>query len=100
MNEKRMSAFYFGAHDIQDRERFEEYLAQVVPMIEKFGGRYLTKGSSHEVLEGDWRPERAVVIQFPDMSALKAWYHSPEYQPLIALRRSAAKDVMIALEGL
>ena len=95
-----MAAFYFGAHDIQDRETFERYLVQVVPMIEKFGGRYLTKGSAHEVLEGDWRPERAVVIQFPDMAALKAWYRSEEYQPLIALRRSAAKDVMIALEGI
>ena len=69
-------------------------------MIEKYGGRYLTKGATHELLEGDWHPERAVVIQFPDMASIKAWYASPEYQPLIELRRSAAKDVMIALEGL
>jgi uncharacterized protein (DUF1330 family) len=33
------------------------------------------------------------------MAALKAWYHSPEYQPLIALRQGAAKDMLITLEG-
>ena len=94
-----MVAFYFGAHDIRDPKKFDHYLEQVVPMIERYGGRYLTKGNAHEVLEGDWHPERAVVIQFPDMASLKGWYNSPEYQPLIALRQSAAKDVMIALEG-
>jgi uncharacterized protein (DUF1330 family) len=52
------------------------------------------------VLEGNWHPNRVVLIEFPDMAALKAWYHSPEYQPLIALRQNAAKDVLIAVEGI
>jgi uncharacterized protein (DUF1330 family) len=39
------------------------------------------------------------VIEFPDMANIKAFYDSPEYQPLIALRRSAARDVIIAVEG-
>jgi uncharacterized protein (DUF1330 family) len=40
------------------------------------------------------------VVEFPDMAALKAWYRSPEYQPLIALRRRAATDLLIAVEGI
>jgi uncharacterized protein (DUF1330 family) len=67
-------------------------------MIERFGGRYLTKAGSHEVLEGDWKPNRVVIIEFPDIASIKNW--APAYQPLIALRRSAATDVMIMLEGL
>jgi uncharacterized protein (DUF1330 family) len=39
------------------------------------------------------------VIAFPDMAALQAFYRSPEYQPLIALRQKAATDVIIAIEG-
>ncbi|TMJ65525.1 MAG: DUF1330 domain-containing protein [Alphaproteobacteria bacterium] len=74
-------------------------MRQVVPKIERHGGRYLTRAGTHEVLEGDWRPNRVVIIEFPDMAAIRAWYGSPEYQPLIALRQSAASDVMIALEG-
>ena len=39
------------------------------------------------------------MIEFPDMAALNAWYNSPEYQPLIKLRQSAAIDMPITLEG-
>jgi uncharacterized protein (DUF1330 family) len=68
-------------------------------MIERCGGRYLTRVGNHSVLEGEWKPNRVVIIEFPDMTALNAWYHSPEYQPLIALRQSASADVLIAIEG-
>jgi uncharacterized protein (DUF1330 family) len=94
-----MPAYWIGEHAITDPMKFDEYLRKAVPMIERFGGRYLTRAISHEVLEGNWRPNRVVVIEFPDMAAMKALYHSPEYQPLTALRRSAATDVIIAAEG-
>jgi uncharacterized protein (DUF1330 family) len=54
------------------------------------------------VLEADnavWQPARVVIVEFPDMASLRAWYSSPEYQPLIALRRASAKDMLITLEG-
>jgi uncharacterized protein (DUF1330 family) len=95
-----MPAYYIGEHKISNVALFDDYLAKVVPMIERFGGRYLTKAGSHEILEGDWRPNRVVIIEFPDIASIKNWYLAPEYQPLIALRRSAATDVMIMLEGL
>ena len=95
-----MPAYYIGEHKISDAALFEDYMSKVVPMIERFGGRYLTKAGSHEILEGDWQPNRVVIIEFPDIASIKAWYWAPEYQPLIALRRSAATDVMIVLEGL
>jgi len=64
-------------------------------MLAKFGARYLTKGGSHKILEkGQWQPDRVVIIEFPDMAALNAWYNSPEYQPLIELRQVAALDML------
>jgi uncharacterized protein (DUF1330 family) len=33
------------------------------------------------------------------MAALKAWYHSPEYQRLVPLRQAAARGSLIAVEG-
>jgi len=95
-----MAAYYIGEHIVSDFALFDAYLAKVVPMIERFGGRYLTKVGSHEILEGDWEPNRVVIIEFPDLAAIRNWYQAPEYQPLIALRRSAATDVLIMLEGL
>jgi len=95
-----MAAYWLGQHAITDAALFDEYLRQVIPMIERHGGRYLTRAGAHEVLEGEWRPNRVVVVAFPDMAALKAWYRSPEYQPLITLRRRAATDLLIAVDGI
>ena len=46
-----MPAYYIGEHIVSDFTLFDAYLAKVVPMIERFGGRYLTKAGSHEILE-------------------------------------------------
>ena len=95
-----MPAYLIAEHLISDATRFEEYRSKVVPMLERYGARYLTRGGSHEVLDGDWKPTRVVIIEFPTMDALHSWYRSPEYQPLIELRRGAGQDVLIALEGI
>jgi uncharacterized protein (DUF1330 family) len=95
-----MPAYLIAEHKITDAAKFEEYRSKVAPMITRFGGRYLTRGGSHKILEkGYWQPERVVIIEFPDMTALNTWYNSPEYQPLIALRQGAAVDMLITLEG-
>jgi uncharacterized protein (DUF1330 family) len=94
-----MSAYLIAEHRIRDTERFEAYRSAVAPMIARYGGRYVTRPGSHEVLDGSWHPTRVVIVEFPDMATLKRWYDSPEYQPLIELRRGAGTDVLIALDG-
>ena len=97
-----MPAYYIGEHKISNFALFDDYLAKVVPMVERFGGRYLTKAGSHEILEGgiSGHPIGWLSSNFPILRRSKIGYRAPEYQPLIALRRSAATDVMIMLEGL
>ena len=76
--------------------------APVDALIAKHGGRYLTKPGCHDVLETDnavWQPQRVVSVGFPDISALQAWYQSPEYAPLIEIRRQSAKELLITLDG-
>ena len=97
-----MPAYLVVEHIITDADKFEEYRVKVGPMIAKHGGRYLTKGATHKMPEGGhWKPERMVIIEFPDMAALYAWYKSPEYQPLIALRKQCTsdQDMLFVLEG-
>ena len=97
-----MPAYLIVEHIITDEVKFEEYRTKVGPMIAKHGGRYLTKGGSHRQPEGGhWTPERVVIIEFPDMQALDAWYNSPEYQPLIRLRKECTSelDMLFTLEG-
>jgi uncharacterized protein (DUF1330 family) len=97
-----MPAYPVVEHLITDAALFEEYRSKVTPMIARHGGRYLTQGDTHQFPEGGhWRPERVVIIEFPDRGALDAWYTSPAYQPLIALRKRGTSefDMLIALEG-
>jgi uncharacterized protein (DUF1330 family) len=97
-----MAAYMIAEHKITDAAKFEEYRTKVGPMIAKHGGDIWLKGGSHKVLEnGHWQPDRVVIIEFPDMAALNAWYNSPEYQPLIALRRGSTSDLdmLMTLEG-
>jgi uncharacterized protein (DUF1330 family) len=97
-----MPAYLFAEHIVTDTAKFEEYRTKVGPMIARHGGRYLTKGGSHKTPEGGhWKPERVVIIEFPDMRSLNAWYNSAEYQPLISLRKQCTSelDMLITLEG-
>jgi uncharacterized protein (DUF1330 family) len=98
-----MPAYLIVEHKITDAAKFQEYGAKVIPMIAKYGGRSLSKGGTHRVLETDhFIPDRVSIFEFPDMSTLNTWYSSAEYKPLIALRQSAvemSKDMMIAIDG-
>jgi uncharacterized protein (DUF1330 family) len=97
-----MPAYLIAEHIITNQPKFDEYRTKAAPMMAKHGGRYLTKGGSHILPEGGhWKPERVVIIEFPDMSSLNAWYTSPEYQPLIALRKECTSDLdmLFTLEG-
>lgn len=100
--ERLMPAYLIVEHKITDAEKFDRYRTAVGPMIAKHGGRYLTKGGSHGFPEGGhWLPERVVITEFPSIDALNTWYTSPEYQPLIALRKLCTSDLdmLITLEG-
>jgi uncharacterized protein (DUF1330 family) len=65
---------HIGEHKISNVALFDDYLAKVVPMVERFGGRYLTKAGSHEILELNWSPNRVVIIDLPDIASIKNWY--------------------------
>ncbi|MBU1205504.1 MAG: DUF1330 domain-containing protein [Proteobacteria bacterium] len=52
-----------------------------------------------EVLEGDGIPKSFVIIEFPSVAQLKAWYESPKYRPILKIRLRAAKSRLILIEG-
>lgn len=91
---------YIVAHiDVTDPVAFETYRAQAPAVIAAHGGRYLVRGGAFEMLEGPAVPPRQVVLEFADMARLQAFYHSPEYQALAAIRHRAAHGSLLAMEG-
>jgi uncharacterized protein (DUF1330 family) len=95
-----MTAYIYGNIEVHDPVLYEQYRAQVPTMIAAHGGRYLVRGGAVEVLEGDGKVARQVILEFPDMAALKAFYHSPEYTCARAIRQKAATGTLVAIEGM
>lgn len=94
-----MAAYLIADLEVTHPEGFEEYRAQVPPVIAAYGGRYLVRGGACEVLEGGGKPRRRVVLEFPTMTQLKTFWESPEYRPLRALRERNADSHIVAVEG-
>jgi uncharacterized protein (DUF1330 family) len=94
-----MPAYLYGNIDITDPALYEEYRREVPAVIAAHGGRYLVRGGAVKVLEGHGVPNRQVILEFPDMARLEAFYHSPEYQRLLAIRQRAASGTLFAIEG-
>jgi uncharacterized protein (DUF1330 family) len=94
-----MAAYVIGEIEVTDPKVYDEYRRQVLPALEKYGGRFVVRGGRIEPLEGGWAPKRVVVVEFPSMEAALRWYRSPEYAPLIALRQRASRGRLVAVEG-
>ena len=95
-----MPAYVIADIEILDPKAFEEYRLKIPALIEKHGGRYLARGGVMEVLEGSWAPQRTVLLEFPDMAALKRFWNAPEYKPLQAIRQASTRSRIIAVEGI
>ena len=48
--------------------------------MEKYGGEYIVRGGKTEVLEGDWKPKRIVVLEFESAERAKEWLNCEEYR--------------------
>jgi uncharacterized protein (DUF1330 family) len=94
-----MPAYLIVDLEVQDPEKIAEYRRGAGPTVLKHGGRLLVGNGAREVLEGSWTPKELIIIEFPSMQELKNWYNSAEYQPLIDLRKAAARTNLIAIEG-
>ena len=84
---------------VHDLERFKEYVALVPAFIERHGGSYLVRGGRAETREGDWAPQRLVVLDFPTREQALAFLEDPEYQPVAAIRHEAATTRLLLVEG-
>ena len=94
-----MPAYALVNVEITDSAGFAEYRKLVPASITRFGGRFLTRGGATEVLEGGWIPNRLVILEFPDMATIKAWYQSPDYQRLLEIRKRTATSDFVIIEG-
>ena len=80
-----MSAYVIVEATVRDADARDRYAAQVQPILRQFGAEILVM-APWQVLFGEAAFSNGMVVRFEDKDAALAWYHSPEYQAIIALR--------------
>lgn len=94
-----MSAYVIGEVEIIHPDRMKGYGPKVAASIEKFGGRYLARGSKPEVLEGG-PAHNILIIEFPDAQRARDWFASPEYAEAKAIRLGSTNLRLILVDSI
>lgn len=95
-----MPAYVFTNLQVTDPNGYEAYRSRTRATIEAFGGRFLARGGAVEVREGAYRPERVILLEFPNMAAARGWYDSSAYQEIIPHRLSTARTDLMLFDGI
>jgi uncharacterized protein (DUF1330 family) len=85
---------------IHDRASYEQYAVAFPAVFRRHGGELLAVEEHPEVLEGEWRHTRTVLIRFADRAAAERWYRSPEYRAIARHRWNGATANVALLRGL
>jgi uncharacterized protein (DUF1330 family) len=94
-----MRAFVIAQENSHDQAMVGEYRQKVVESIASFGGKFVVRGGTLTVVEGEWPYERTVIVEFPSRAMAEAWYRSPAYQKVLPLRLNSTSSNLIIVDG-
>jgi uncharacterized protein (DUF1330 family) len=93
------SAYIIAQVQVTNPAQYEDYKKLAALAIQAHGAEVCVRGGAVLVLEGDWQPERVVVLKFPSVAAARTFYDSVAYQGAREARAGAAVMRMIVVEG-
>jgi uncharacterized protein (DUF1330 family) len=94
-----MAAYLVARIDVTDWSRYRQYMALTPDIIKRFGGRFIARGGDLETLEGPEEMDRIVLVEFPSMERIRAFYSSPDYKNARRIREGAAVAQFVAVQG-
>lgn len=94
-----MTAYLVLDFAVKDLRGFLPYAEAIPAFIEKHGGRYVVRGVEPTVMEGDWTPERMVILEFPSRDHAQAFLADPDAQSLFALRHRTTDSKLVLVDG-
>ena len=83
-----MSVYLVSVCEITNmNDSLKSYAQQSAELIKKYGGSYVVRGPSVEVLEGIQLNNKSLIIaEFPDIASIKAFLEGEDYQAIRHLR--------------
>lgn len=93
------SAYIIANVTVTNSDQYAEYRRLSSLAMQAHGAEVCVRGGAVEVLEGDWHPDRVVILKFPSVEKARAFYDSSEYGAARAARQGAAVMRMVVIEG-
>lgn len=84
---------------ITDLAAFMEYVEKIPAFLTKHDGRYLIEGVTPNVVEGNWRPEKLVVLEFCTEDNANNFLSDVEVKKLFEVRHKSTKSNLIQVSG-
>ncbi|MDR2147924.1 MAG: DUF1330 domain-containing protein [Tannerella sp.] len=84
--------------DASKRNQYDEYIAKVKPIVERYGGKYLVRSERITAMWDSPKPDRVIIIQFPSKTRILQWLSSPEYREIAGLRTESVEGETIIVE--
>ena len=94
-----MKAYLVLDLSVNDFAGFRKYIAEIPAFIARHSGRYLVQGAQPTTIEGDWKPDRLVIIEFPDREKAEAFLGDREIQDLFKLRHATTTSKLVLADG-
>ena len=95
-----MAAYVISEVEMLDETQGRRYRELAAASIARHGGRYLARGATPVVAEGNWPANtRIVIVEFPSMDRLRAWYVSADYAEALAVRQTALDRRLLFVDG-
>ena len=94
-----MKAYLVLDFTVNDLGRFMTYVTEIPAHIARHSGRYIVRGVEPKTIEGDWRPERMVILEFPERANAEAFLSDPEIQDLFRVRHATTTSKLVLVDG-
>lgn len=94
-----MKAYLVLDLTVNDIGAFGAYIAAIPAFITRHAGRYIVQGAQPTAIEGDWTPERMVIIEFPARDNANAFLRDPEIQDLFKIRHETTTSRLVLVDG-
>ncbi|MBO6720056.1 MAG: DUF1330 domain-containing protein [Rhizobiaceae bacterium] len=86
-----MSVYLIADIKVTDDRWVPEYAANVHQLVEKHGGRYLSRSGNIESFEGPQSDSTLIaILEFPSRKALQQFAEDPEYAPYGKARQAGS----------
>ncbi|MDE0653464.1 MAG: DUF1330 domain-containing protein [bacterium] len=85
--------------EVLDSEAYSEFAERIPAALAAHGGRFLVRTNEVAAVEGDWAPQRFVIVEFDDLEAARGFIGSSEYGALDDVRSRAVRSRIVVVEG-